>query len=488
MDESGCIIPLTRVLLSNQELAVQPQSGSLAFDLILIFILILINGFFAGSEMAIVTQNDNRIRKMADEGSSAAKKLMHVVENKSQMMATIQVSITFAGFLSSAFAADKIASRVYLAVDPSFQSPWLQTLFVVLITILVSYFSLVLGELVPKRLAMRNPEQMSLKVVSVLLFFDIIFRPFTKLLNWSTNGVLRLFGIDPKETQDTITEDEIRILAEAGVDTGDLPAEDAFLIDNIFAFDDKDVGEIMTPRLSIAAISVDSTYDEAVNFAANAHFSRFPVYDEDLDNIVGTLFLKDLMRVPAEERGDDFDLHKIMRNPYFVPEGKQIDILFREMKSKHISMAIVVDEYGGTEGLITMEDLLEEIVGEIEDEYDPPKNDVVENPDGSFILSGLLTPQEAGRYVEALEDLEEDDNYDTIAGFVLSLLGRIPADGEQPSVIFENLRFTVLAMDDRRIDQILLEILPEDELPEDESGYNNGSNGHINNGGKTDVR
>lgn len=489
MDESGCIGPLMRVLLSNQELAVQSQAGSLAFDLILIFILILINGFFAGSEMAIVTQNDNRIRKLADEGNSAAKKLINIVENKSQMLATIQVSITFAGFLSSAFAADKIASRLYLAADPTFQNPWMQTLFVVLITLLVSYFSLVLGELVPKRLAMRNPEKTSMKVVPVLLFFDLVFRPFTKLLTWSTNIVLRLFGIDPKETPDTVTEDEIRILAEAGVDTGDLPAEDALFIDNIFAFDDKDVGEIMTPRLSVSAISVNSTYDEAVHFAANAHFSRFPVYDEDLDNIVGTLFLKDLMRVPESERGDSFDLHKIMRNAYFVPEGKQIDVLFREMKSKHISMAIVVDEYGGTEGLVTMEDLLEEIVGEIEDEYDPPKTDVVENPDGSYILSGLLTPQEAGRYVKALDDLEEDDNYDTIAGFVLSLLGRIPSEDEQASVIFENLRFTVLEMDDRRIDLILLEIIPDEVITEGESEYNNnGSNGQTNNGGKIGIR
>lgn len=488
MDGSGCISPLWRVLLSNQNLAIPPQSGSLAFDLILIFILILINGFFAGSEMAIVTQNDNRIRKLADEGNSAAKKLLTIVEDKSQIMATIQVSITFAGFLSSAFAADKISSRLYLAVDPTFQNPWLQTLFLVLITILVSYFSLVLGELVPKRLAMRNPEKMSLKVVPVLIFFDFIFRPFTKLLNWSTNGVLRLMGIDPKETQDTVTEDEIRILAEVGVDSGDLPAEDAFLIDNIFAFDDKDVGEIMTPRLSVSAISVDATYDEAVNFAANAHFSRFPVYEDDLDNIVGTLFLKDLMRVPQDERDEAFDLHKIMRNAYFVPEGKQIDVLFREMKSKHISMAIVVDEYGGTEGLVTMEDLLEEIVGEIEDEYDPPKNDVIENDDGSFILSGLLTPQEAGRYVEALDELEEDDNYDTIAGFVLSLLGRIPSADENASVVFENLRFTVLKMDDRRIDQILLEILSEEELSEDESGNGNNKGKQNKNGGNIGSR
>ena len=244
-------------------------------------------------------------------------------------------------------------------------------------------------------------------------------------------------GIDPKETQDTVTEDEIRILAEVGVDSGDLPAEDAFLIDNIFAFDDKDVGEIMTPRLSVSAISVDATYDEAVNFAANAHFSRFPVYEDDLDNIVGTLFLKDLMRVPQDERDETFDLHKIMRNAYFVPEGKQIDVLFREMKSKHISMAIVVDEYGGTEGLVTMEDLLEEIVGEIEDEYDPPKNDVIENDDGSFILR-VADAAGSGRYVEALDELEEDDNHDTIAGFVL-YWEEYFAD-ENASVVFENLR------------------------------------------------
>lgn len=459
MDDAGGTGPLLRVLLSNQSVFREANAGSLVFDILLILLFILINAFFAAAEMAIVTQNDNKIRKLAEEGNHAASKLILFIEDKSRLLATIQVLITLAGFLSSAFAADKLASRLYRVADPGFNHLWLQSFFVVVVTILLSYISLVLGELVPKRLAMRKPEQFSLAVVGVLRVFDKILRPFTKLLEMSCNAVLRMLGIDPKETVSSATEEEIRILAEAGVGTGDIGADDALLIDNIFAFDDKDAAEIMTPRLSIAAICADAGYEETYATVANASYSRFPVYEDDLDDIVGVLFVKDLMRVPRAKQGEAFDLRDIMRKAYFVPESKRIDVLFKEMKENHLSLVIVIDEYGGTEGLITIEDLLEEIVGDIEDEYDPPKNDVIINSDGSFILNGLLTPAEAGRYVPPLDELEEDDDYDTIAGFVLSLLGRIPEPGEHPSVVYDNLKFTVLEMDDRRIARIRLDII-----------------------------
>jgi len=467
LDGSSCTGPLWRAILTEQ-VSTGTTHGSLLFDFILIFFLIFVNGFFAAAEMAVVTQNDNKIRKMADAGNASAKRLLRFVDNKSRFLSTIQVSITLAGFLSSAFAADKLAARLYVVVDPQMAHPSLRTLIVVLMTIVLSYFTLVLGELVPKRLAMRRPEQFAMSVSLVLSFFDFAFRPFTKLLEWSSNLVLRLLGIDPEEASSRVTEEEIRILVEAGAGSGDLQETEAYLIKNIFAFDDKYVSEIMTPRVSVTAVPLSSTYDEAVDIVANANYSRFPVYDEDIDDIAGVLIVKDLLRVPQDKRGSDFKLEDILRPAFFIPEVKKVDVLFREMKQQHTTLAVVVDEYGGTEGIVTMEDLLEEIVGEIEDEYDAPEASVIVNSDGSYVFSGLLTPAEAGRYVPELDELKEDDDFDTIAGFVLSLLGYIPEQGTQPEVTFKHLKFTVLEMDDRRISRIRLEVLPDETTKDEE--------------------
>lgn len=468
LDGSRCTGPLLRALLEKQVIPGETV-GSLWFDLILIFILILINGFFSAAEMAVITQNDNKIRQMAEKGHASAKKLLRFVDNKTRFLSTIQVAITLAGFLSSAFAADKIAGRVYLAVDPLGQNPSFRTMFVILFTIVLSYITLVLGELVPKRLAMRRPEKFALSIASIIGGVDLIFYPFTRLLEWSGNGVIRLLGIDPKETADRVTEEEIRILAQAGAGSGDLQVEEALLIDNIFAFDDKYVSEIMTPRVSVVAIPLDLGYEETLELVADACYSRFPVYDEDIDDIVGVLIAKDLLRVATHKSAKDFSIQSIMRQAYFIPEGKKIDVLFREMKQQRITMAIVVDEYGGTEGIVTLEDLLEEIVGEIEDEFDSPETSVTVNSDGSYVFSGLLTPAEAGRYVPELDQLKEDDDYDTIAGFVLSLLGHIPEADERPVAIYDKLKFTVLEMADRRIARIKLEILDEESVHENEA-------------------
>jgi putative hemolysin len=246
-----------------------------------------------------------------------------------------------------------------------------------------------------------------------------------------------------------------------------LMEEEARLLKNIFAFDDKYVSEIMTPRVSVVAIPVDATYDDAVRLVAQSSFSRFPVYDEDIDDIVGVLTVKDLLRVGAEGRGHAMAVRDVLRPAYFVPEGKQIDVLFNEMKRDHITLAVVVDEYGGTEGIVSMEDLLEEIVGDIEDEYDAPETPVIVNGDGSYVFSGLITPAEAGRYVPELDELKEDDDFDTMAGFILSLLGYIPQPGDMPVVYFDNLKFTVLEMDDRRISKIKMEVVEDRDGTDD---------------------
>jgi putative hemolysin len=322
-----------------------------------------------------------------------------------------------------------------------------------------------LGELVPKRIAMNNPEGFARAFVGVLRIFDYLMRPFAKLLDTSTRLVLRLLRIDPDKDSDRVTEEEIRIMTEAGARTGDIQVEDLTLIKNIFAFDDKDVLEIMTPRTNIVALHVDSDYEETKETAAHSRFSRIPVYRDSLDDIVGVLFIKDLLRVP-EDQIRKFKLEQIIREPYFVPESKQINVLFREMQQNRLSLAVVVDEYGGTEGIITIEDLLEEIVGNIEDEYDICDEEIVQEADGSYLMSGLLTPAKVGEFIPAIAELEDDDDFDTIAGFVLSILGHIPEPGEQPEVIYNNLRFKVLEMDDKRIAKIKLDVL-EDQADND---------------------
>ena len=432
--------------------------GRLLFDLLLIFILIMINAFFAASEMAIVTLNDNKIRKLAEEEDGTAKKLLYFVDNQGGFLATIQVGVTLAGFLSSAFASKNIAGLLFSVFDPGMTTEYLQTISVIIVTIILSYFSLVLGELVPKRIAMNNPEGFARAFVGVLRGFDFLMRPFTKFLDVSSRLVLRLFRIDPDKYGERVTEEEIRIMTEVGAKTGDIQVEDVTLIKNIFSFDDKEVAEIMTPRTNIVALPVDSNYEETREAAAHSRFSRIPVYGEDLDDILGVLYIKDLLRVSKDQMAE-FELGEIIREPYFIPEGKQINILFREMQQNRLSLAVVVDEYGGTEGIITIEDLLEEIVGNIEDEYDLPDEEVILETDGSYLMSGLLTPAEAGEFVPALAELEDDDSFDTIAGFVLSILGYIPEPGEQPVIEYKNLRFTVLEMDDKRISKIKLDVL-----------------------------
>lgn len=438
--------------------------GRLLLDLSLIFLLILINAFFSASEMAIITLNDNKIRKAAEENDGTARKLLYLLENKGGFLATVQIIITLAGFLSSAFASKNLSGLLFSLFDPSLQKEYLMTISVIVITIILSYFSLVLGELVPKRIAINNPEKFSRSFVGLLILIDRLVKPFAKFLDLSAGLVLKILRIDPNKDKDRVTEEEICILSEAGARSGDIQLEDVTLIKNIFSFDDKEVSEIMTPRTNIIALQLDSDYETTREAAANSRFSRIPVYKEDVDNIVGVLYIKDLLGIKDDEKAD-FKLENIIREAYFVPESKQINILFKEMQKNRLSLAVVIDEYGGTEGIITIEDLLEEIVGNIEDEYDAPDEDVIINPDGSYLLNGLLTPAEAGEYVPELAELEDDDDFDTIAGFVLSLLGYIPEPDARPEIKYQNLKFKVLEMDEKRIAKIRLDVVdPEADI------------------------
>lgn len=437
--------------------------GSWWISVLVILILILINGFFSASEMAIVTLNDKKIRKQAQENDKQAKRLLVFLDHQENFLSMIQVAITLAGFLSAAFGADSFAQPLYALMDPEGKRPWMATLATVLITLLIAFFSLVLGELVPKRIGISRSESYAKHSVGVLSFCDKIFRPITRFLSASSNLIANALGLAQLTGSERVTEEEIRLMTEASRESGDIHGDEADMINNIFELDDKEVSEIMTPRTAMVALSVESSWDEVVAVAANDRYSRIPVYREDMDDIIGVLHIKDLLRVPKEEQ-EHFDLSKVVRPAYFVPGTKQLSVFFHEMRQKHLSIGIVVDEYGGTDGIVSLEDVLEEIVGDITDEYDEGTPVCQKLNDGSYVLDGLLTPEEAGHFVPELQAMEDDDDYDTIAGFVLSLLGRIPDADEKATVVFENkMRFTVLEMDDKRIAKIRLEILPKEQ-------------------------
>ena len=461
MEESDSMIRF----LALTALPIQNTSSPLV-DILVIMVLIGINAFFAASEIAIISLNDNMVRRQAEEGDMLARRLIRLIENPSRFLATIQVGVTLAGFLSSAFAADKFASRLYDLVDPAGNYPSIYTASVVAVTLILAYFSLTLGELVPKRIAQSNPEKIARYVAGIISGMALILRPFIFLLTFSTNLVLKLLGVDPRKNERSITEEEIRIMVDVGRESGAIHATEKQMIENIFEFNDKEVSEIMTHRTNIVSLDVDAGFDEVIDVATKEKYSRVPVYEESIDNIVGILHIKDLLIIAAEEMKKPFSLRDMLRPATFVPESKQVDSLFREMQRDHAQLAVVIDEYGGTAGIVSLEDIIEEIVGNLQDEYDEEEAEIERRDETSFVVDGQTALDDVAAAVGVALP---DDDYDTLAGMVVSLLDRIPDEGEQPEVTYRNLNLKVLEMDDRRVSKILVTVLPITNKSDEES-------------------
>ena len=440
--------------------------GRIILDLVIVFIFILINAFFSAAEMAVISLNDAKIKKQAEDGDKKSKRVLRFIKNPASFLATIQVGVTLAGFLASAFAANRFTGRLTAWLDPDGKYSFLGTVCTVIVTLILSYFSLVLGELVPKRIAQNNAEKLAFRSSSVVRTFGTIMKPFVRFLTISTNAVLRLLHIDPEVKETNVTEEEIRMLVDVGSEEGSIEDSEKQMIQNIFEFNDKDVAEIMTHRKQVVALPIDSTYEEVMDVATNEKYTRIPVYKETIDEIVGILHIKDLLGVSNEDGG--FSLEKIMRPPLFVHETKKISDLFHEMKKGKMQLAVIVDEYGGTMGIATIEDMLEEIVGNITDEFDEEEQELLKMNDGGFLVRGDMT----------LSDLEEaigvdlvSEDYDTIAGLTLSLLDRVPDHGETPEVQYKNLKIKVIQVEENWISKLLLHVIPEEpdeEEKEDE--------------------
>lgn len=428
------------------------SDGSLLLQLILLFVLIFINAFFAASEIAVITVNDNKLRHMAEEGNEKASLLARLLSQPSSFLAAIQVGVTLAGLLSSAIASESFADRITMLFAGTTVSPSLvKALSIIVITILLSYFTLVFGELVPKRIAMQNPEKIAFGVVGTLNFVSKVFRPFVAFLAFSTNSIVRLFGISGEAESNNVTEEEIRMMVDVGEETGVIEESEKEMINNVFEFNDRFAYEIMTHRTDISAVELTATLQEIIEIGLNEGYSRIPVYEDDLDDIVGVLYVKDLLRFVGRELDKEFDIRDFMHPPLFVPESKRCRELFKVLKLQKMHMAIVIDEYGGTAGIVTMEDLLESIVGNIQDEYDHEEEEFSVIDESTFDIDGTTDIEEVCRLLDT--ELPEGE-YDTLGGLIIEKLGRIPRENEHPSIDMGGFTFTVESVDERRIDRV----------------------------------
>lgn len=444
--------------------------GSLIIKILLLFVLILINAFFAMSEIAIISLNDNLIDKQAEDGNKKAQKVKKLTENPSNFLSTIQIGVTLAGFLTSASASTTFAemlTEAILSISPSMASfsGVISGASIVIITLIMSYFSLVLGELAPKRMAMQKPEKIAFKVVGILLVVKRVCSPFVKILSFSTNCVVRLFGFDPNADEEVVTEEEIRMMVDVGEEKGVIENLQKEMINNIFEFDDTDVSDVMTHRTDMIAVEDTDSLEDVVNLSIEHGYSRIPVYHEDQDNIIGVIYIKDLLKYVSQALPKNKKPADVMRPAYYVPFSKNCGKLFGEMTEERVQMAVVVDEYGGTAGIVTMEDLVEEIMGNIRDEYDDEEEEIVEESENVFTVDGTAYIEEVN---ELVGEVIPEGDYDTLGGFIISQLGFLPKDGEMNEVVYENVKLTILNVEERRIGKVRVEITPVEQASDEE--------------------
>ncbi len=418
-------------------------------QLIVLVILILLNAYFAASEIAFISLNDAKIEKQAKEGNKKAKQIEKMLKEPSKFLATIQIGITLAGFLSSAFASETFADMLAPVLNswiPSVSIGVWKSISIIIITIILSFFTLVFGELVPKRLAMKHYEKISFATIGVIRAISIITAPFVKLLTVVTNAISRIFGVGENE-EETVTEEEIKMMVNQGEEKGTIEESEKELINNVFEFNDITVSEIMRHRKDIFAVDMRISNEELLDELSQEEYrySRIPVYDETIDEIKGILYVKDILKNIKKK---NFKVKNLIKEAYFVSQNRLINEVFKELQKNKMQIAIVVDEYGGTAGLVTMEDILEELVGDIYDEYDEEEKEYEKIDENTYILSGSLPIYDVNKLLDA--GIPEGD-YDTISGFLQEELGRIPEDEEKPVIETEKVTYKIEEYEDKRI-------------------------------------
>lgn len=437
-------------------------SASIGQQLLLQFVLILLNAFFAATEIAVISLNENKLKKQVEAGDRRAAKMLKMVTEPTGFLSTIQIGITLAGFLGSAFAAENFSDRLvrWLVNDcglTSIPEATLDTLSVIVITLILSYFTLILGELVPKRIAMKKAERVARAVCGVITVLSVILKPVIWFMTVSTNGVLRLFGINPKEDEETVSEEEIIMMLDIGEENGTIEPDEKELIENVFAFNDVTAADVMVHRTRTTVIWLDNTPEEILQIITENGYSRLPVCRDSIDDVVGILYTREYLL--AVQNNLPHSLTELLHPAKFVPETIPAHDLLKEMQRERTHMAMVVDEFGGVAGIVTMEDILEEIVGEIWDESDEVIEEFIKTSENTYrVLCDM-----------DLEDMlsefgfkpEEDSDSVSVSGWVTEKFGHIPEPGE--TFTFENLTIEVLKTDHKQVLEIKVTVNPPED-------------------------
>ena len=435
----------------------EPPPQGVGVAIFLLILAVIFNAFFAASEIAIISLKDAKVKRDAENGKRIDKILCKFISEPTKFLATIQVGITLAGFLASAFAAVTLADPLANVITPYFpESPEIiSSCCTILVTIVLAFVTLIFGELVPKRIAMQHSEKLARFSAVPLRAIAVFARPFVSLLNWTTNGVLRLIGIDPKATKEEASEEEIRMLVDIGGENGTIEQDEMEMIENVFEFNNTVASEIMVHRRDIVAIPVTATEEECKEIIRSSNFSRIPVYEENIDNIKGILNSRDFLLKSLDNKHINF--MEILRKPLFVPETIRADVLFSQMQKSKQPLAIVLDEYGGTSGLISLEDLLEEIVGEIYDEYDQPeeeKREIETLGENEYRVPGEMQLDEVIDFLNL--PTPEGEDFNTFAGIVFDRLKTVPTVGTVVPLPKLHVEAKVEKMDGNRIESLIV--------------------------------
>ncbi|GHT99702.1 hemolysin [Spirochaetia bacterium] len=425
-------------------------------QLLLQLVLILVNAVFACAEIALLSVNDTKLDRMAADGNKKARRLLSLTKQPARFLATIQVGITLAGFLGSAFAADNFSKKLtalFVSAGAPIAPATLSVVSLVVITIILSFFTLVLGELVPKRIAMKKAEELAFAMSALIFAISKIFAPVVWLLTKSTNALLRLFNIDPEAEDAAVTEEEIRMMVDAGSEKGTIDAGEKEIIHNVFEFDNKTAVDVMTHRLDVILLrQKESDADWETTVIENRH-SYYPICAETIDNIVGVLNAKEYLRLKERDRATVME--RAVRPANFVPESVKTDVLFKNMKRSRNHFAVVLDEYGGMSGIVTINDLLEQLVGDLDDDNSaPPERPLIEKIDQDhWSISGAAPLDKAAKALNVPLPVQK---YDTFGGFVFSLLGQVPDDGETPELDAFGLSITIAEIREHRLEKAIV--------------------------------
>ena len=413
--------------------------------LLLQVVLIGLNAVFASAEIAVISMNDTKLQKMAKDGDGRAKRLVALTEQPTKFLSTIQVAITLAGLLGSAFAAENFAGALVEAVQETgvgISVAVLETLAVFIITLVLAYFNLVFGELVPKRVGMKKAEGLALGMSGMLTMVSKFFAPLVWLLTASTNGILKILGIDPEDEDETVSEEEIYMMLEVGAEKGTIDREETEWIRNVFAFDDTAVDEVCTHRVDVTALGLEESDEEWREVILQSRFTYYPVYGEDQDDIVGVLNTKDYFRL--QDRSRENILAQAVEKPYYVPETMKADVLFRNMKKEKKYFAVVLDEYGGLSGVISMHDLMELLVGDLDED----EKEIIAVGENTWKISGGASLDDVAEELEIKLPVEE---YDTFGGYIFGELGHIPEDGAKFLLEADGMEIQVERVENHRV-------------------------------------